>query len=377
MSEETAGNAAQGRQFGGHTVWQVKASTLCNLRCRYCYEWDRLGDKRRITMEQWRRVIEAAAEYRALRLERTGVNARAFITWHGGEATLLPVDYVDEVLDLQVEVLGQQAFDDGTFANAVQTNLFRLNRTLELMLEENFLLSVSLDFMPGARVSRSDKDAEADALANLEEILSDGASCGVALVLGRHNHEHLCEIHDHLERIGALWLRIIPMLDPPPAAPSGNLPITAEETVRALKRLMEHRRERGSTLPVGQLDRAQETVARFQADEALEVDYDRHRFGDTRIVVHPDGSIASQAGTTTPLILGNVFEQPMREILDGEGYAASLDYDAEKRRTHCGNCKYEAHCNKRAVFDEPLGEPGPCRFDAPLCDHLLELSGSM
>lgn len=375
MPKPAAESTTRGRQFDGHTAWQVKASTLCNLRCRYCYEWDRLGDRRRITMDQWRRVLEAAAEYRELRLARTGVDSRVFITWHGGEATLLPVDYVDEVLDLQIEVLGQQAFDNGTFANAVQTNLYRLNRTLELMLEENFLLSVSLDFKPGARVSRAGKDAEADALANLEEILAEGASCGVGLVLGRHNHEHLCEIHDHLERIGALWLRIIPMLDPPPAAPTGDLQLTPEETVGALKGLMVHRLKRGSTLPVGQLDRVQQTVARFQAGETLEADYDRSRFGDTRLVVHPDGSLASQAGTTTPLKLGNVFEQPMREILDGENYAASLDYDARKQRTHCGSCKFEAYCDKRAVFDEPLGSPGPCRFDAPLGDHLIEHGG--
>lgn len=361
--------------FDGHTVWQVKASTLCNLRCRYCYEWDRLGDRRRMTLDQWHRVFKAAAAYQNVRLDQNGIYSKTFIAWHGGEATLLPHEYVDEVLDLQVEVLGQDALDTGLVANAVQTNLYRRNKTLELMVEEGFLLSVSLDFKTGARVTLAGANAEADTLKNLKSLLDEGVTCGVALVLGRHNHEHLREIHDHLEELGAAWLRIIPMLDPPSAAPSGDLPLTPAETVTALSDLVKHRHSNASQLPVSPLDRVRRTVQGFREQVTLSVTHDRGRFGETRIVVHPDGTIASEAGTTKPHVLGNIFNQDMEEIVNSAAYRASLRQDEAKREKHCTHCRYKDHCNHRAVLEDLSGQgEGPCRLDAPLCDFLDGLS---
>ena len=222
MSIETQPLHSSQTRLSGHTVWQVKASTLCNLRCKYCYEWDRLADRRRMSLDQWRLIIEAAARYRDIRRDRHGVEQRTFFAWHGGEASLLPVDYVEDVLDLQVDILGEEPLDTGAYVNGIQTNLFRRNDTLDLMAELGFLLSVSLDYKSGARVDGAGRDAEPAIMENLEGLLREGATCGVAMVLGRHNHEHVIEIHDHLERIGASWLRFIAMYAPPSNAPGGT-----------------------------------------------------------------------------------------------------------------------------------------------------------
>ena len=316
--------------------------------------------------------MASAAAYRDLLFQRNGVVSQTFIAWHGGEPSLLPCSYVSDVLALQVEVFGRNALDAGHFANAVQTNLFRLNATLDLMVSRGFLLSVSLDYRSGARVDRAGRDAETAVLDNLERLLREGVICGVALVLGRHNHEHLSEIHDHLERIGAAWLKIIPMLDPPTRAPSGGLRLTAEETVEALSQLFEHRRRRGSRLPVSPLDRVRRTVRGFRSGACIAQQRDRARFGETRFVVHPDGSIASQAGSTKPQrVLGNVFRDGIETIIDGVAYRASLEDDARKRAIHCRHCRYEQACDHRAVLDGPASlETGPCAVESRLCDYV-------
>lgn len=143
-----------------HTVWQVKASTFCNLRCKYCYEWDRLADRFRIPLANWRRILEAAAAYRVLRDERHGVSAQSMIFWHGGEPLLLPPDYVRAVVALENEILGDGHADGDEPLNVVQTNLFQRNDTLETMIEAGFLFSVSHDAGPGARVDGAGRDAE-------------------------------------------------------------------------------------------------------------------------------------------------------------------------------------------------------------------------
>ncbi len=93
--------------------------------------------------------ILTAKEYQRIRFDEIGINTRVHLAWHRGEATVLPSSYVEEVLNLQQEVLGTEVFDTGQFANAVQTNLYQLNSTLDLMIDQQFLLSVSLDFMSG------------------------------------------------------------------------------------------------------------------------------------------------------------------------------------------------------------------------------------
>ena len=43
--------------------WIVKASKLCNLRCLYCYEWNELGNRARLSLEGWERLLVMIREY--------------------------------------------------------------------------------------------------------------------------------------------------------------------------------------------------------------------------------------------------------------------------------------------------------------------------
>ncbi len=47
------------------TQWIVKVSKFCNLRCDYCYELPKLGDRTRMTREQARALFANMAEYYA------------------------------------------------------------------------------------------------------------------------------------------------------------------------------------------------------------------------------------------------------------------------------------------------------------------------
>ena len=74
-------------------TWAVKASKLCNLRCRYCYEWDDLSNPARMPVEGWARVLTAARRYHDLHAARFGGRYTTAIVWHGGEPLLLPRPY--------------------------------------------------------------------------------------------------------------------------------------------------------------------------------------------------------------------------------------------------------------------------------------------
>lgn len=175
--------------------------------------------------------------------------------------------------------------------------------------------------------------------------------------------------------MGAAWLRLIPMLSPPADAPSGDLPLTAPETLGALRALLEHRHEQNYRIRVSTLDTVWRTVDGLRTGVHLNPLRNREMVGENRIVVHPDGSIASQAGTVTPRVLGNVFHQTMTEIMDGDAYQASLEADTAKLVQHCGHCDYQKFCDQRAALEEPVSsENKPCGLVAPLCDYAHSLA---
>jgi uncharacterized protein len=350
------------------TVWQVKASTLCNLRCPYCYEWDRLSDRARIPVERWERIFQAMADYSRYRAEKNGISAATLVVWHGGEPILLPSGYVRDVLSLQREVMQREGNDNRVF-NAVQTNLFRLNRTLNLMVTEGFFVSASYDGANNIRVDCAGRDTQHRVRANLAALVERGAVCGVALVLGRHNYRRLAEIHDALEESGVAWLRINPMYRPPRNAPGGELALSTDEVVEALAGLMAHRLRQGSRLPVAPIDRIPQTLARYRQGLSTRT-RDRRRFGETRFVVQPDGTLTYETGMGPNVRrLGNLFEQTMAEILRSGSYQASLEDSDAKRARHCSHCRYQDACNGRPLLEfQDVAPPGPCPVEARLCE---------
>ncbi len=366
---EAASTAPQDQTRDYHTVWQVKASTLCNLRCKYCYEWDGLADTRRMSLDQWGKIFSALNTYRNHCIQRFGGNPLGFVAWHGGEPTLLPRAYAEQVLDLQHQMLGETAHDGGTYLNAAVTNLFSRNATLKLMIERKFMFSVSLDGVPGARVDRSGRDSEARVLKNLEWVIGQGGTCGVSMVIGRHNFEQLAPIYNRLEGIGLSWLRLGAMITPPDQAPGAHLSISKDETLTAMTALMDHRAKRGSKLSVSPIDRVAQTASRY-----LTSDYRYpNRFWESRFIVRPDGTLATQAGTTSPEhVLGNVFCQEIGELLSAKPLRALEDERARLYDRHCKRCRFEGACDQRAIFDIPeYMPPGPCGLESALIEAAL------
>lgn len=360
------------------TTWQIKVGTHCNLRCRYCYEWDRLGDRGRLSLEQWRHVFEAIRAHRIHRVREMGRDVVTTIVWHGGEPTLHPPAYVRAVLDLQRDVLGELTTGPECVRNAVQTNLMSIGETLSLMVEAGFVVSVSTDFAPGVRVDARGRDTDTRVCSNLERLLACGTTCGVALVLGQHNGQRLEQVYDVVECMGAAWLNIIPMFRPPVAAPGADLLLDPIEVVNVLERLFVHWISHGARMPVHPLGRVLRTV--FRASAAFQAESDSADRRVVRLIVQPDGTLQEQIGAAFRSVsLGNVFTHSFDEILHAPEWEAARHERNSLRARHCLSCAYHRTCDGKAVLDAPhtLAE-GPCPVESALCARVerhLERAG--
>lgn len=224
--------------------WEIKVSKLCNLRCTYCYEFDELDDKRRISLDGWRAILKSTQWYQH-EIERRfpGEEIKTRYVWHGGEPLLLPLSYYREVLQLQREILGAE--NVGTrYTNHVPTNLYTVPpETLKFLKDERFQIAVSFDAIAGVRVLASGAPTEDRVLENLERLLADGWRVGCNVVLAAHTAPHLTSVYDSIrdtvrDSNGGLYLNIIPLHGTPTDNGATPFSIGADQIVDALHKVL-------------------------------------------------------------------------------------------------------------------------------------------
>lgn len=111
----------------------IKSTRLCNLRCTYCSAW-RAGAGQKMSFDVLAQTIIGA-------LSPPNPSTLDFV-WHGGEATLLGIDYYRRALWLQetFNVHGK------SISNSIQTNGMYLNdEWVKFLRHHRFGVGVSVD----------------------------------------------------------------------------------------------------------------------------------------------------------------------------------------------------------------------------------------
>jgi len=108
---------------------------LCNLRCSYCNAW-REGPNQIMPMDVVERTTKEALQLPWMR--------KVDFAWHGGETTLLKVDYFYRALEFQSKYRGDRIVE-----NIIQTNATLLDdKWISIFKDGNFQVGVSIDPPP-------------------------------------------------------------------------------------------------------------------------------------------------------------------------------------------------------------------------------------
>jgi len=111
----------------------LKATRRCNLRCHYCHDW-RSGREHDMSFETVARTTAAVLHHPLV--------DRALFTWHGGEPTLMPLDFYRRALLAQSRLKR----DGQKVGNAIQTNATRLDHPwCQFLADNRFYVGVSID----------------------------------------------------------------------------------------------------------------------------------------------------------------------------------------------------------------------------------------
>lgn len=210
--------APEGRGMRPSMVMVMKATRRCNLRCTYCHFWSNEGNQT-MSFEVLARAIHGV-------LAAPGVRSVEFV-WHGGETTLLPIDFYRKALWLQQRFTrpGQK------IANAVQTNGTILTpQWLDFFERYQFSVGVSLDGPPEIhdrrRFDAAGRPTSERVRRSLDQLRERGIAHGVLMVVDGDVVELGAErLLDYFLEIGVdkvALLNVIPENAPSDSESAGN-----------------------------------------------------------------------------------------------------------------------------------------------------------
>jgi uncharacterized protein len=362
--------APQGRSIN----WIIKLSKLCNLRCGYCYEWNELGNPRRMSADLIGRVIQAAEELHRARLETTPT-VRTTLIIHGGEPLVLPLDYLRSFLDV-----ARAHFSGLSHEIALQSNLYKVtDAQIELFKEYRVIIGASYDVVPGVRLTVSGQESEVRVEENIRRVREAGLNLAAIVVIGKHTAPRLRKVYDYFAERD-MMLRVLPLADGPPERPMDHFSISLDETIAAMCDLFDYWFESGLRVPVDPFRIYVKDAIRFLLGIAVQK-YNRATAGDYAFFVNVDGRLyAERDAYEMPLALGDLNTQRIADVLGSEAYRSSLRREAELIASKCPSCPLNASCagwpivstKARGQFDNP------CAIAPPVIQHIvsrLELWG--
>jgi uncharacterized protein len=165
----------KGPYIGDSIVAVMKATRLCNLRCKYCHSWKE-GPNEIMKFDILVKSILGILNAEDMRV--------IDFTWHGGETTILPIEFYLKVLWLQHKYKS----DKQVIKNAIQTNGTMLSdKWIKFLKKYDFSVGVSMDgpeeIQDKYRVDKLGRPTSQKVRASIKSLIENNINFGVLMVL--------------------------------------------------------------------------------------------------------------------------------------------------------------------------------------------------
>lgn len=190
----------------------IKSNMNCNLRCKYCYEFNRNG-------EVYNKEIINPTELEEFiaRTARLFPDSRFLWMLHGGEPLINGLDYFKQFIAVIRRMIETYSVE---FKIALQTNATLLTDEWIAVLEENIdllserIVSVSIDgpknMNDEVRVNAIGKGSYDGIISAIEKLKKSNLVFTTISVVGEHNVHHPKEVYDFLKELKPNMCKFIP-----------------------------------------------------------------------------------------------------------------------------------------------------------------------
>jgi uncharacterized protein len=340
-------------------VFAKPVGALCNLDCSYCYY---LQKELLYPETKSPRMSDELLEHYVLQQIASAPANEILFSWHGGEPTILGLDFYRRVVELQ----RKHRPEGMRVSNSIQTNGVLLDdEWCRFFADEHFGVGLSLDgpreLHDGFRVNKDGKATHRQVLQSYRTLRRRGVPVDLLCVVHSQNVRHPLDVYRFFKEIEAQYLSFIPLVEPRPGTPAG----VGERTVppQAFGEFLcaifdEWVRNDMGRIIVQIFEEASRPA--FGLDHSLCIF--RTTCGDVPVVEHNGDFYSCDHFVNPAHLLGNIRETPLAELIESP---AQLAFARAKRETlpeYCRSCEVLDMCNggcpKDRISATPAGEPG-------------------
>ncbi|MGH7928787.1 MAG: radical SAM protein, partial [Candidatus Binatia bacterium] len=194
--------------------FQIMVKTIgaiCNLDCHYCYylQKEELYPKG----TNFRLNDETLERYILQHIQATPGEIVSF-SWHGGEPTLLGVDFFRKAVEFQKKYLTEGK----KIINGIQTNGTTIDQEwCEFLAQENFYIGLSLDgpreLHDHYRVTKGQKPTHKQVVQAFHMLRKAKVHVDLLCVVHDINVQHPTQVYRYLKEIGGEYLQFLPLVE--------------------------------------------------------------------------------------------------------------------------------------------------------------------
>lgn len=314
----------------------IKPTDACNMRCKHCYHAVEGFNENILPMENLKKFIGMASK------EYSNIN----ILFHGGEPTLVGIEYFRELFDFEKELTNSRNVQ---FNNTLQTNgLFHDKDLFYLFQKNNINLGVSFDG-PNNNILR---EKTVQVLNNIQYLISQNYRVGILCVETAQTIKNLTDTYEWFKS-NKINYKIIPIFSCGNAKNNEDLildsKVYAEEMVKLYKFWLN---DKECNIRLNTLE---EFTLLFCPDYTL-------HFGSGcichRLAINPNGRIYP-CGRPYPedFFLGHINDvETISELFNTDGYKKLINLSVNRISKCRIECDYHEICQGGCISNSILDE---------------------
>jgi len=340
-------------------VFVKPEGSACNLACDYCYYLSKAALYS--GSEPVRMPEDVLERYILQHIEASPAEVIRF-SWHGGEPTLLGLDYFRKIVSLEKR---HRPPGQGV-VNGIQTNATLIDEDwCRFLADEGFTVGISLDgpeeFHDFHRRDKGGQATHARALRGFDLLQKHGIQADILCVVNAQNVQWPERVYRFFKRIGAAFIGFLPLVERRPEAAAGVSPATAPSEAFGgflCTIFDEWVRQDVGRVKVEMFEEAARTA--FGREPAVCVF--RQTCGDVPVIERNGDFYSCDHFVDANHRLGNIRETSLAELLESPRQRAFGRAKAETLPRACQVCEVRAMCNGGCLKDRFIttadGEPG-------------------
>jgi len=352
----------------GFQIFAKPVGSICNLDCHYCYY---LKKKHLYPENEVFRMSDDILEEYIVQHINASADPVIRFSWHGGEPTVLGLDYFRKIVALQ----RKHRPSNQRIINGIQTNGTLLDEDwCRFLAAEGFAVGLSLDgpqeMHDRFRVTKDQKPTYERVMRGYRLLRQHRIHCDILCVVNAHNVQYPTQVYRFFKQIEAQYVTFLPLVEPQPDQ-------AFEKSLSKKERGVSHRTVPAEALgaflcaifdewmeqDIGRIKvQIFEEAARTAFGQEHELCIFRKTCGDVPVVEHNGDFFSCDHFVDAEHCLGNIQETPLVELLESPAQRAFGQAKLDTLPRYCQACEVRAMCNggcpKNRFLQTPDGEPG-------------------